>query len=76
MGARLLPGPSSLYYGKITGMLYTLTIDLLSARESLIGLHLYKSKDPFYDIPIFTISLGLLFLTISFSFGFRKKEHN
>lgn len=55
-------------------MLWTLTLDFLNKEEILLGIHMASREDPVYNIPTFSITIGLLFMNISLSFGFKKGE--
>lgn len=55
-------------------MLWTLTIQLLNAEESLLGIHFQISQDPTYEVRTFNTTLGFIFGTIRLSIGFKKKE--
>jgi hypothetical protein len=55
-------------------MLWTLTFQFLNNHEILLGVHFAHQKDPVYNIPVYTLTLGLLFMNISLSVGKKKRE--
>lgn len=57
-------------------MLWTLTITLLNRQEILIGFHLGMNEDPVNQIPVYSFTIGLLFMSISVVIGKKKKRES
>ena len=57
-------------------MLWTLTVTFFNRQEILIGLHLGINDDPVYKIPVYSLTIGLLFMSISVVVGKKKKRES
>ena len=56
-------------------MLWTLNIELLSSSKALLGAELIIGADEVYKIPVTSLRIGVIFICITLTLGFKKKEH-
>lgn len=57
-------------------MLWTFTFELLSSTRALLGVEFITGIDNLYKIPVYSLRVGLIFMSFTLSLGLKKKEHS